>query len=274
MKKRIIPILTATILLSLTLVGCSSKQTNEGLTTLTIGASPSPHAEILAQAKEALKDKGVNLEIIEYTDYVQPNLAVDFGDLDANYFQHQPYLDNFNEERGTKLTSVATIHYEPYGLYAGKTTSIDELQDKATIAVPNDGTNEARALLLLQSLGLITIKEDAGLNATKLDIIDNPKQLEIVEIEAAQLTHSLPDVDMAVINGNYVLLAGLSASEDAIAVEDGESFGATLYGNVVVVKEGNEENEAVKALVEVLQSAEIAKYIDETYKGNVVSLTK
>ena len=217
-----------------------------------IGATPAPHAEILKKAAEILETKGYTLDIVEFTDYVQPNIAVNDGALDANYFQHQPYLDSFNEEKGTDLVSVAVIHYEPFGIYAGKTASLDELKDGATVAVPNDTTNEARALLLLEAQGLIKLKEDAGLKATVTDIVENPKNLEIIEIEAAQIPHSLQDVDIAVINGNYAIEAGLKVAKDALATEDADSIGATTYGNVVAVKKGNEDNEAIKAL-EVLK---------------------
>lgn len=241
-------------------------------TVIKIGATPAPHAEILKKAAEILKTKGYTLDIVEFTDYVQPNIAVDDGTLDANYFQHQPYLDAFNEERGTDLVSVAIIHYEPFGIYAGKTASLDELKDGATVAVPNDTTNEARALLLLEAQGLIKLKEDAGLKATINDIVENPKNLKIIEIEAAQIPHSLQDVDIAVINGNYAIEAGLKVGKDALATEDADSIGATTYGNVVAVKRGNENNEAIKALVEVLKSDEIKQFMNDTYEGAVVPL--
>jgi len=234
-----------------------------------VGASTTPHAEILEQAKDILKQAGYELEIVEYSDYVQPNLALDYGDLDANYFQHQPYLDQFNEDYGTKIVSVATIHYEPFGIYPSKAKTFDELADGAQIAVPNDTTNEARALMLLEAQGLIKLKEGAGLNATINDIVDNPKNLEIVEIEAAQLTRSLPDVEMAVINGNYAIQDGLSPA-DAIAVEDKDSVGAATFGNIIAVKEGDENREDIKALVDALMSDEIKQYINDTYNGAVV----
>lgn len=204
-----------------------------------VGASPAPHAEILNAAKEVLASKGYELDIVEYTDYVLPNNALDSGDLDANYFQHKPYLDSFNEQNGTKLVSAGAIHYEPFGIYAGKTSSLDELKDKATVLVPNDVSNEARALLLLEAQGLIKLKEGVGLEATRNDIVENPKNLDIVELEAAQLPRSLPDCDIAVINGNYAIEAGLKVS-DALAAEDSESLAATTYGNIVAVREGDE----------------------------------
>ena len=242
-------------------------------TTLTVAASPTPHALILEEAAKILAELGITLKITEFTDYVQPNMVVESGEIDANYFQHVPYLEDFNAENGTHLVSVAQIHYEPFGLYPGKTASIEELADGAQIAVPNDGTNEARALNLLESLGLITLREGAGLGAIKADIVDNPKNLDIVEMEAAQLPRTLNSVDMAVINGNYALQANLSVTEDAVAAESAESVGAQTYANVLVVKEGNEENEAVQALVEVLKSDAIKTFIEETFQGSVVPLT-
>ena len=242
--------------------------------TITVGASPTPHAEILAAVKAVLAEQGITLEIVEYTDYVQPNNAVESGDIDANYFQHTPYLNTFNAENGTHLVSVGLIHYEPFGIYAGKTAAIDELPDGAKIAVPNDGSNETRALLLLQQEGLITLKEgvDASSNATKFDIAENPKNLDIVEMEAAQLTTALQDVDLAVINGNYALDAGLNAGTDALAVEDASGSGAQTYANILCVKEGNENNEAVQALLAALQSDAVRSFIEETYSGAVVAI--
>ena len=239
--------------------------------TLKVAATPVPHAEILAVAKEILAEQGITLEVIEFTDYVQPCMVTENGEVDANYFAHLPYIDGFNAENGTHLVSVAAIHYEPLGLYAGKTASIEELADGAKIAVPNDGSNEARALLLLEANGLITLKEGAGFTATKLDIVENPKNLEIVEMEAAQLPRTLADVDMAVVNGNYALEAGLSIA-DALATEAVESESAQTYANIVVVKEGNEENAAVKALCEALQSEQVKSFIEEKYEGAVVAL--
>ena len=241
-------------------------------TTITVAASPTPHAEILKVAGEVLAKQGITLKVIEYTDYVQPNMVTESGEVDANYFQHKPYLDTFNEENGTHLVSVAAIHYEPFGLYPGKTAAIADLKDGAKIAVPNDGSNEARALLLLQAQGLITLKDGAGMTATKLDIVDNPKNLDIVEMEAAQLPRTLSDVDMAVINGNYAIEAGLSVSKDAVATEDADSEAAKTYANILVVKEGNENSPAIQALVKALQSDEVRDYINSTYDGAVVPM--
>ena len=238
---------------------------------LVVGASPAPHAEILEAARPVLEEKGYSLKIVEYTDYVQPNLALDTGDLDANYFQHKPYLDTFNEENGTHLVSAGAIHYEPFGIYAGKSDSLDELADGAEVLVPNDVTNEARALLLLQDQGLLTLKEDAGLTATINDITENPKNLDIVELEAAQLPRSLQDADIAVINGNYAIEAGLKVT-DALAVEASDSLAAQTYGNVVAVREGDEESNKTKALMEVLTSDDIKEFIETKYDGAVVPL--
>ena len=241
------------------------------LETVTVGASPAPHAEILEAAKDAMAAKGYDLEIVEYVDYVQPNLALESGDLDANYFQHITYLEDFNAERGTHLVSAGSIHYEPFGIYAGKTASLEELADGAQVAVPNDATNEARALLLLEAQGLIKLQDGAGLAATKNDIVENPKNLDIVEIEAAQIPRSLSSVDVAVINGNYAIDAGLSVA-DALAVEASDSEAAEKYANVVAVQEGHENDPAIQALVEGLKSDEIKDFIETTYAGAVVPL--
>ena len=240
-------------------------------TTIKVGASPAPHAEILEVAKGLLAEQGITLDIVEFNDYIQPNTAVENEELDANYFQHITYMNEFNESDGTHLVSAAEIHYEPFGLYAGKTASIDELADGAQIAVPNDTTNEARALLLLQQEGLITLKEGAGITATKADIAENPKNLDIVELEASQLPVRLGDVDMAVINGNYAIDAGLKVS-DALAVESADGEAAQAYVNVLAVKEGHENDPAIQALVEALKSDEVKTFMDETYEGAVVPM--
>ena len=238
------------------------------LEVLKVGASITPHAEILAQVKDTLAAEGYDLQVVEYNDYVLPNTALEDGELDANFFQHQPYLDDFNAENGTHLVSVAAVHFEPFGLYVGKTDSIANLKDGAIVAVPNDTTNEARALLLLEAQGLIKLKEGAGLTATVLDIEENPLNLEIKEIEAAQLVRSLPDVDIAAINGNYAAEGGLNVA-DAIAVEASDSLAADTYANVIVVKEGNENSEKTQALVGAVLSDGVKSYIEETY-GNAV----
>ncbi len=249
----------------------SSAAASSGDSTIKVGASVTPHAEILQQVKDTLADEGYTLEIVEYNDYVLPNTALESGDIDANYFQHITYLNDFNEENGTHLTDVASIHFEPFGLYAGKSSSIDALPDGATIAVPNDTTNEARALLLLEQEGLIKLKEGAGLTATVIDIADNPKNLNIQEVEAAQLARVLPDVDLAAINGNYALEAGLQVS-DAIATESSEGDAAKAYANVLVVKEGSEDEPKIKALVEALKSDVVKDFIAAEYNGAVVAV--
>lgn len=238
---------------------------------LVVGASPAPHAEILKAAQEILKEKGYDLVIKEYTDYVQPNLALEAGDLDANYFQHFPYLEQFNQQKGTTLVSAGAIHYEPFGIYAGKTASLADLAEGAQVAVPNDVSNEARALLLLADNGLIELKEGVGLEATKNDIVKNDKKLKIMEIEAAQLPRALGDVDIAVINGNYAIEAGLKVS-DALATEDSQSIAATTYGNVVAVRSGEEKSDATLALIDALTSDAVKQYIEDTYEGAVVPL--
>lgn len=236
-----------------------------------VGASPAPHAEILEAAAPALESLGYKLKIVEYTDYVQPNLALNTADLDANYFQHLPYLEQFNQENGTRIVSAAAIHYEPFGIYAGKTASLEALADGAKVAVPNDATNEARALLLLEAQGLIKLADNVGLNATRTDIVENPKNLNILEIEAAQVPRSLQDVDVAVVNGNYAIEAGLKVS-DALAVEASDSTAAVTYGNIIAVREGQENSEAISALIEALNSEAVKNYIESTYDGAVVPL--
>ncbi len=241
---------------------------------ITVAASPTPHAEILAQAKDILAAEGWTLEVTEFEDYVQPNLVVESGEFDANYFQHVPYLDNFNEENGTNLVSAAGIHYEPFGIYPGKKASLNDVSDGDTIAVPNDTTNEARALLLLQDNGLIKLKDGAGLTATVLDITENPKNLKIQELEAAQVSRVRDEVAFVVLNGNYALEAGLSVGKDAIAYETSDSEAARTYVNIIAVKSGNESSEKTQALVKALKSAEITSYIEETYDGAVIPYTE
>ena len=276
MKKFIGILLTAA--LAFGAVGCGSTTTNETAdeattttaegATIVVGASPSPHAEILKAAQPLLAEKGITLEIKEFTDYVQPNLALNTGDLDANYFQHQPYLDQFNADNDMDLVALGAVHYEPMGIFAGNSSDLAALPDGAKVGVPNDATNEARALLLLESNGLIKLKEDAGVDATKLDIVENPHNLEIVEMEAAQLPLSLGSLDIAVINGNYALSGGLSIS-DALAIEEADSLAAETYQNVVAVRNGDETRPELQTLIEVLNSQEIADYINETFEGAV-----
>ena len=232
-------------------------------TTLKVAASPTPHAEILNVAKEVLAEQGIDLEVVEFSDYVQPNLVTESGEVDANYFQHTPYLDSFNEENGTHLASVGAVHYEPFGIYPGKSDDLANIADGATIAVPNDTTNEARALQLLAA---------QGLTATVNDITDNPHNLQIKEIEAAQLPRTVQDVDFAVINGNYAMEAGFSVGKDALATEDASSEAAQTYANVLVVKEGRENDPAIQALYAALTSDKVKDYINSTYDGAVVPI--
>ena len=241
-------------------------------TTLKVAASPTPHAEILNVAKEVLAEQGIDLEVVEFSDYVQPNLVTESGEVDANYFQHTPYLDSFNEENGTHLVSVGAVHYEPFGIYPGKSDDLANIADGATIAVPNDTTNEARALQLLAAQGLITVRDGAGLTATVNDITDNPHNLQIKEIEAAQLPRTVQDVDFAVINGNYALAAGFSVKNDALATEDASSEAAQTYANVLVVKEGRENDPAIQALYAALTSDKVKDYINSPYDGAVVPI--
>lgn len=248
----------------------SASSSLEG-TTITVAASPTPHAMILEVAKEVLAEQGITLKIMEFTDYIVPNTATEEGEVDANYFQHITYLNNFNEEQGTHLVSVAEIHYEPFGIYAGKSASLDDLPEGAQIAIPNDATNGGRALLLLDQEGLIVLEEDAGITATVNDIADNPHNYEIVELEARLLPTTLQDVDIAVINGNYAIDAGLNIA-DALAIESAEGEAATAYANVLTVKEGRENDEGIQALLAALESDEVRAFIEETYAGAVVPL--
>lgn len=238
--------------------------------TLKVGATPTPHAEILTQVKDILAEEGIELEIVEYSDYNIPNVAVDEGELDANYYQHTPYMENFNAQQGTHLASAGSIHYEPMGIYAGKTTSIDALPDGAVIAVPNDTTNEARALLLLQSQGLIELDPEAGIEATPNDITANPKNLSFKEMDAAMLAQTIGEVDLSIINSNFALQGGLDPTADSLASEAAVEKDATTYGNIIAVKEGHENDEAIQALVKALQSDKVKEFIKTTYKGAVV----
>lgn len=238
--------------------------------TITVAASPTPHAEILAEAAKILAKEGWTLKVTEFEDYVQPNLVVDSGEIDANYFQHVPYLDNFNEEKGTQLVSVAGIHYEPFGIYPGTKSSLSDIADGDVIAVPNDTTNEARALLLLQDNGIIKLADGAGLTATVKDIVENPHNVKIQELEAAQVSRVKDEVAFVVLNGNYALEAGFSVAHDAVAYETSASTAAKTYVNVLVVKKGNENNEGIQALAKVLKSDEIKQFITDTYDGAVV----
>lgn len=266
MKKKLIALFSAAVLTAGFLTGCGSENDDK---TITVAATAVPHAEILEQAKPILEAQGYTLEIKVFSDYVQPNNVVEAGEFDANYFQHIPYLESFNEEQGTHLVNAGGIHYEPFGLYPGKESDLANIEG-ATIAVPNDTTNEARALLLLQDNGYLTLKDGVGLTATKLDIVDNPYNIEIVELEAAQIPRNLVDVSFGIMNGNYAMEAGYTVSENALLYESAESDAAATYVNVIAVKEGNENSEKIKALVDVLKSDEIKDYINETYNGGVI----
>ena len=282
MNKKFLSLILA-LALSASLTACGSSGTTETTddtdsgdttetVTLKVAASPTPHAEILEQVKPILAEQGIDLVITEYGDYIVPNTAVDEGDEDANYFQHTPYLEQFNAENGTDLVSVGKIHYEPMDIYAGKTASLEELPDGATIAVPNDATNEARALQLLAAQGLIEIDPEAGLNATPNDITSNPKNLEFTELDAAMIPNTIEEFDLNVINSNYALQAGLNPAEDALASEDAASDAAQTYANIVAVKAGHENDPAIVALVDALHSEEIQEFINTTYAGSVLPI--
>ena len=271
MKKLFAILLTGALTFGIVGCGGSEPAADESGVTLKIGASPTPHAEILAAAKDELAAKGINLEIVEFTDYVQPNLALDTGDLVANYFQHGPYLETFNAEHGTDLVSIGQVHFEPMAIYAGTVTDLSAIPEGTKVGIPNDGTNGGRALLLLEANGLIKLNPEAGISATKLDVVENPYNLEIIDMEAAQLPLSLGDLGFAVINGNYAMQNGLT-SDDSLAIEGADSVAATTYGNIVVVKAGNEEAEGLAELMEVLQGATVAEFINSTYGGAVAPM--
>ncbi|MBE6541751.1 MAG: MetQ/NlpA family ABC transporter substrate-binding protein [Ruminococcaceae bacterium] len=265
--KKILSLILAAVLCAFVFASCNAKESN----TIVVAASSTPHAEILEQCKPILEKQGYKLEVMVMDDYVTPNEATESGDVDANYFQHQPYLDQFNSEKGTKLVSIASVHYEPYAIYAGTCTSLADIADGAIIAVPNDATNEARALLLLEAEGLIDVRDDAGLTATKNDIVSNPKNLDIREMEAALLPTVLDEVAVAVINGNYALGAGLDVSK-SLAMEKSDSEAAQTYANVLVVHESNKDNGKLKALADALLTETISKFISEKYNGAVVPM--
>ncbi|MBQ6320043.1 MAG: MetQ/NlpA family ABC transporter substrate-binding protein [Lachnospiraceae bacterium] len=290
MKKRLLTILLTGVVAAATLAGCApaagpaapaadqTAASDEGDatapadedTTIKVAATSVPHAEILAQVKDILAGQGYTLEVTEFSDYVQPNNVVESGEFDANYFQHIPYLDSFNEEQGTHLVNAGGIHYEPFGIYPGTKSSLGDIADGDVIAVPNDTTNEARALLLLQDNGIIKLKDGAGLTATVNDITENPNNIDFEELEAAQVARVKDEVAFVVLNGNYALEAGFSVGKDSIAYESSDSEAAKTYVNVIAVKEGNENLPKIKALVEALKSDEIKKYINDTYDGAVI----
>lgn len=256
------------------LSACGSKSSGGGDEsadkTIRVAASPTPHAEILNSVSDALAAEGWTLEVVEFEDYVQPNVATTEGDVDANYFQHVPYLEDYNKENGTELVAVGNVHYEAMGVYKGTKDSLDALAEGDKIGVPNDTTNEARALQLLAANGVITLKEGVGLEATKTDITENPKNVEIVELEAASIPGALPDLAFGVINANYALGASLT-TDDAVAYEAGDSEAAETYVNVIVVNKGNEESEKTKALVAAVQTEAVKKFIEEKYSGAVIA---
>ena len=287
MKKKILAGLLTTVFALSTFVGCGSASGTESaadtnadaapaaeatgeLTTIKVAASATPHAEILEFAAPLLEEKGYKLDVTVFDDYVQPNLVVESGEFDANYFQHVPYLDSFNEEQGTNIVNAGGIHYEPFGIYPGTKSSLDDVAEGDVIALPNDTTNEARALLLLQDNGLLTLKDGAGLTATINDITENPHNLEFQELEAAQVARVKDEVAFVVLNGNYALEAGFSVAKDSIAYESADSEAAKTYVNIIAVAAGNENNDGIKALVEVLTSDDVQKFINDTYDGAVV----
>jgi D-methionine transport system substrate-binding protein len=271
MKKVFVSLLIAGALaltLNQTAQAGGRSDTAAGTTTLKVGATPVPHAELLNLVKDDLAAQGITLEVVEFTDYVTPNLALDSGDLDANYFQHIPYLESFSREHNLALVSVFGVHVEPLGLYSSSIKALGDLKDGAAIAIPNDPTNEGRALLLLQAGGLITLSPNAGLEGTPLDITGNPKNLRFSELEAPQLPRALGDVDAAIINGNYALDAGLNPVRDSILLEGAES----PYVNIVAVKKGNENDPRIQALSRALRSQKVKDYIQNTYEGGVVAV--
>ncbi len=277
MKKKLLSIILVGTLVVGAITGCGKSADGgknasaDGLKVIKIAASTTPHAEILNEAKPILKKKGYDLQITEFEDYVQPNEVVESGEYDANYFQHQPYLDSFNEEKSTNLVSVGKIHYEPFGIYPGTKKSLDDIADGDRIAIPNDTTNEARALLLLQDNGIIKLKDGAGLTATINDIKENPHNIKFDELEAAQIARVTGEAAYVILNGNYALKAGYTVSKDALAYESNDSEAAKTYVNIIAVKKGNENDKGIKALVEVLKSDDIKKFIDKKYNGAVIA---
>jgi len=279
-RKWLLIVLALVLALALGVTGCASDDAADvddaavvtgdaDLTVLKVGASPAPHAEILDTVSEQLLAEGIKLEIIEFSDYVQPNEALQSGELDANFFQHVPYLTNFNEENNTDLVDVLAVHFEPLTIYAGTSDDLSKIADGAKIAIPNDATNEARALLLLEAEGLIKLSDDAGITATPQDVVDNPHNIEFIEAEAAMLPRMLEDADFAVINGNFALSSGIDA-DLALASESADSTAANEYANVLVVKEGRENDAAILALIDALKSEGVRNFIEKTYAGVVV----
>lgn len=279
MKKLLLTLLSLTAVASL-LTACNQKTEETGAkassaasntpvvskTTIKVAATPVPHAEILAVVKPILEKEGVDLEIVQMTDYVRPNLALDEKDVDANYMQHKPYLDDFVQKRGLKLTSIANVHVEPMGIYSKKITSLNDVGDGATVTIPNDATNGGRALLLLQKAGLLKLKDNAGVAATVNDIVDNPKNLKITALEAPQLPRTLNDATLAVINTNFAMEANLVPTKDALFIEQKDS----PYANILVVRSGDENRPEIVKLKQALTSPEVKKFIEEKYKGAII----
>lgn len=265
--KKILAVIATALLAVVALVGCGSDTaTTSDKTVLKVGATAVPHAEILEQIKPELAKEGVDLQIVEFNDYVQPNLTLNDGELDANFFQHQPYLDEFIAEHSVDLVSAGGVHIEPMGIYSKKVKAIDELKDGASVAIPNDPTNGGRALILMAKAGIITLKDNNDIKATVQDITVNPKNIKFQEVEAAQLPRVLDDVDAAVINTNYAMQAGFVPASDALIIEDSTS----PYVNIVAVKNGNQDNPAIQKLMKALKSEAVKKFIEEKYKGAVV----
>lgn len=271
--KSVLVVLVLVIITSLALSACASSSPTKAaepgtLLKVKVGASPVPHAEILAYIRDNLAAAaGLEIKIVEFTDYVQPNLALNDGLLDANFFQHLPYLEDFNAERGTDLVSVANVHIEPLGIYSRTLKDLAAVSDGAVVLIPNDATNGGRALNLLAANGLITLKPEAGFKATLDDILTNPKNLKITELEAAQLVRSLEDASLAVINGNYALEGGLTPAKDALALESSQD---NPYVNILAVRRGNEQNPGILKLISLLNSPEVKNYIESHYAGSVL----
>lgn len=271
MKKKLLALVLGTLLV---LVGCGKKEANAPAEnksaekeTITIGVSPVPHEEIINALKDKFEEANLDVKVVVFDDYVQPNIQTNSGDLDANFFQHKPYLDTFNKEQGTDLVSIGAVHLEPLGAYSDKIKELSELKEGGHIIIPNDATNGARALLLLQDQGLIKLKDGVDILATEKDIVENPKNLEIVAMEAANIPNVYKDADLAIINSNYALGAGLDPAKDALVIESAEN---NPYANIVAVKKEREGEEKFKKLMEVLQSDACKKYIEETYKNSII----
>lgn len=271
--KKVFALIATLLIATLALAGCGSTGSNgssaaKDSKTIKVGATAVPHAEILEQVKPILEKQGITLEIVEFNDYVQPNIALNDKELDANFFQHEPYLKNFIKEHPEcKLANAAGIHIEPMGIYSHKIKSLDELKDGATISIPNDPTNGGRSLLLLQKAGIIKLKDGVTEEATVKDIAENPKHLKFQEVEAAQVPRTIDDVDAAIINSNFAMQINLDPTKDAMFIEDSTS----PYVNIIAVRDGDQDRPEIQALIKALQSQEIKDFIKEKYKGAVVA---